>query len=85
MKPDSARSNQRKLAYCRIGAPVMKSNSSPEAVELAPPGLVEHQLGERAVVAEVARHAVEPGAQQPPGVALAPPSGRGRRGPAPRR
>ena len=42
----------------------------PEPVELALALLVEHQLVERAVVAEVARHAVEAGAQEPARVLL---------------
>ena len=42
----------------------------PEAVELAPARLVEHQLIERGVVAEVARHAVKAGAEQPARVPL---------------
>ena len=48
----------------------MKSNSCQRPSSSRWPVLVEHQLVERAVVAEVSRHAVEAGAQQPPRVLL---------------
>ena len=85
MKRESVRSNQRKLGVLPHRGAGDEVELLPEAVELPLPVVVEHQLVERAVVAEVARHAVEPGAEQPPGVAPSPSSGRGRRGPAPRR
>ena len=66
----SVRSNQTKLVYCRMGAAVMKSNSCQRRVELALTLIVEHELVKRAVVAEVSRHAVKAGAEQPSRVLL---------------
>ena len=42
----------------------------PEPVQLATLPIVQHQLAERPIVAKIPRHAVEPGAQEPSGVAL---------------
>ena len=66
----SVRSNQTKLVYCRIGAPVMKSNSRQSRSSSRWPCVVEHELVKRAVVAEVSRHAVKAGAEQPARVLL---------------
>ncbi len=54
-----------KSRYCRIGTPVTKSSSRQTQFELAAAGLVEHQLAERGVVAEITLHQVEPGRERP--------------------
>ncbi len=61
----SARSKKMKSLYCRIGDEADEIELVPERVELAAAGLVEHQLAERRVVAEVALHQVEAGREQP--------------------
>ena len=85
MNRDSARSNKMKLAYCRIGAPVMKSSSCQSRSSSRWPCVVEDQLAERA-----RRRGSSPsccGSRRSAAVprSPSPSSGRGRRGPARRR
>ena len=60
----SARSKKMKSLYCRIGDPVTKFSSSQSASSSRRSGLVQNELAERAVVAEVTLHQVEAGRQR---------------------